>query len=269
MPADEPPAAAPSPAPLPLLCEFCGYCIDGLPETANCPECGRAVFDSLPERRTGSPWQINQSNASAREAWRLVRMNPAAAFGVVTIARTAQASLASRSAWYSGLLVVSPLMVLAAAATLLKAPWFGGIQAILGGTLLALAVWPAVSLATLTLVLIERSGVQFFGRRRGWRVTPVVAAVVCNHASPAWVIGARIWSIAWCLVLSFIAFTPPMAGYEVQWILLLPFAGPLVGLIWFEILVYTGIRRCRFANPPRMTPAAPPLPPAPLPSIST
>ncbi len=51
------------PIPSEVLCESCGYRLAGLPPTTNCPECGTPAASSLPERRTGSPWQLALSRA--------------------------------------------------------------------------------------------------------------------------------------------------------------------------------------------------------------
>ena len=40
-----------------LLCEFCGYTLNGLPPDGRCPECGRAVADSLGAQRHPPAWE--------------------------------------------------------------------------------------------------------------------------------------------------------------------------------------------------------------------
>jgi hypothetical protein len=55
-------------------CEKCGYEIVGLPLTTNCPECGRPVKESLPERRTVPAFAAAKTWAdSVRAFWPTVR----------------------------------------------------------------------------------------------------------------------------------------------------------------------------------------------------
>lgn len=45
------------PADSDLLCESCGYVLNGLPENTNCPECGRPTAESHPSHRTLPAWE--------------------------------------------------------------------------------------------------------------------------------------------------------------------------------------------------------------------
>lgn len=50
-------AAATVPAESDLLCEACGYVLNGLPDGGRCPECGIPTADSAPARRGPSRWE--------------------------------------------------------------------------------------------------------------------------------------------------------------------------------------------------------------------
>jgi len=55
-------------------CEKCGYAIVGLPVTTNCPECGRPVAESLPDRRTAPALATAETRAGCiRTFWPTVR----------------------------------------------------------------------------------------------------------------------------------------------------------------------------------------------------
>jgi hypothetical protein len=54
-------AAANVPAESDLLCEACGYVLNGLPQSSNCPECGVAADESDPSRRGAPAWERRPS----------------------------------------------------------------------------------------------------------------------------------------------------------------------------------------------------------------
>jgi hypothetical protein len=51
------PREATIPAPTDLLCENCGYVLNGLPPGSNCPECGRPAAESDPALRGPTAWE--------------------------------------------------------------------------------------------------------------------------------------------------------------------------------------------------------------------
>lgn len=106
------------------------------------------------------------------------------------------------------------------------------------------------------LTRIEISGVKYFGRQRGWRVTHAVAMTVCAHASVGWLLGAvgiaavsLRWTVHWAPETPILR---RLGGTLEYWQWLPAMAGAfLIGMLVFESLVYVGIRRCRYANGPR------------------
>ena len=59
------PSGATIPAETDVLCEHCGYVLNGLPPGSNCPECGRPAADSDPALRTPTAWEKSAGNAPA------------------------------------------------------------------------------------------------------------------------------------------------------------------------------------------------------------
>lgn len=242
-----PPAAAAA-APLPLLCERCGYVLDGLGASAACPECGLDVAESLPGRRGGTPWQRRPSGASWRATNAAVLRRPRELFGGATMERRRSLRLAHIN--------------IALAAVVIAVGWtvqvgrLGGEPGLLAGMAwFALAiVGPAAAVLMWLGMWIESVGIRFFGRRRGWRITSDVAWAVCGHASIGWTIAGLLWVAgalaSWGLGLRGVSRPAPnvvVINHVSPWSPML--LGLLAGLLVFEVLVNIGLRRCRYTNP--------------------
>src|SRR5215217_2871821 len=58
--------AASVPAESDLLCEGCGYVLNGLPEDGRCPECGKPLQESTPALRYAPAWERAESASGGR-----------------------------------------------------------------------------------------------------------------------------------------------------------------------------------------------------------
>jgi hypothetical protein len=50
-----------------ILCETCGYILDGLPHHSNCPECGKPLSESARENRTLPLWERDEPTLSTTQ----------------------------------------------------------------------------------------------------------------------------------------------------------------------------------------------------------
>jgi len=228
-----------------LLCETCGYVLTGSAPDGPCAECGVPVARSLASERNGATWQ-RQS-------------------GVVGHLNGLIASVVQPGEEYRRLIIrdgampVRLLVNIALASVLLAIAFAAAMPP--GSIETASTFMPAfagiiLAFCALLMVMtwIETRGVRLFGRQRGWRITPAVAWSVCTQASFGWIVGAG----------AALAVVPPLApllgvvqdlpgvdllvrGHGPRNALALLIFLPVLG---FELLVYIGIRRCRFANRP-------------------
>ncbi|MAY74939.1 MAG: hypothetical protein CMJ31_09555 [Phycisphaerae bacterium] len=253
-----------------LLCERCGYVIEGLDRSGACPECGKPIEESLPERRVGSEWQQSSTAISwlrttihllARPLWMLDRL-------AIERRRT-------QSLWWTNVIVAGVLVGVGCAITV----WIWGARFAMGpepaagfdplGLFVHLLLLAPPAAASAVLIIgglnaIEERGLRLLASRRRWRLTPVAAHAVVAHGAAGWVMAAV-----------FIAVCIPLATYraEIRWypfvalgrtlhppiILAAGVLGMIGGFLFFETFAWLGLRRLKYAN--RVRPDAPSLPP--------
>lgn len=234
------------PGPEVLLCERCGYVLEGTPRDGVCAECGKPVVESLPERRVGSEWQRAQTFQAWRECAVALHKSPSAVWKALGITRADHH--AAEYGCIAGTVPIACAYVLSARRA------DNGFQAILVGLfLVSFFTW----LALYFLTWIEAKGVEFFSKRRGWRVPRSLAWAITSHASATWWVATTILSFGlwqadrlehWAnsaVPASMQAFVPLTGA-------IVPLAAFALGMLVFETLVYQGVRTCKFANVPTL-----------------
>ncbi|MDX2132978.1 MAG: hypothetical protein SFY69_13095 [Planctomycetota bacterium] len=161
------------------------------------------------------------------------------------------------------------------AAMLIAAPWSGVFvgdplrgsppvhsagQIARVGLVLAAQVLPIAGVLWV-LTWIEVVGVRFFSRRKGWRLTRAGAWQVCAHASYGWIFSGVLPMLLLAALFALQRTTgvapggtfslAPLWNTRIAWYELIGVGGPLLGyfagMMIFEMLVYRGVRACRYA----------------------
>jgi predicted RNA-binding Zn-ribbon protein involved in translation (DUF1610 family) len=243
------------------LCEGCGYDIGGISADLPCPECGRSVASSLAVSRAGTAWQTAPSLRAWVETNAAVLWSPTKTFermrlgrdrcGLLLIINIVVASAMLVTPW-TGVLAVDPVR------RAFSRGWLEGIQTAL---LMVPAQIAAVCTVLLALTLIEFMGVRFIAERRGWRLTRRAAWRVCCHASVGWIVLALMPIMS--LVVQYVVVVRPIARVPPEvsaWLgrtwgvtlndvvmVVTPAIAIIAGIFVFELLVYRGVRACRYA----------------------
>lgn len=252
-PSPEPPARHDPREEYTLLCETCGYVLEGLDQGGNCPECGKPIKESLPElARPGSPWQQSPSLRSLIDTCREMLYRPRPLLERVRIDAQSSASL-------EGWIVFLTSCVSGVTPWVFYLIWHAidprqrrrsFLQETGHVALYALVCTLFVAIVLTVLTSIERMGIQAYGRVHKRRITRAVAITVCAHACLGWVTASVLF---WIPIIALVILDEELLAF------LAPI-GLFLGLLHFEILVWLGVKRCRYANRERPVPNPAPTP---------
>jgi hypothetical protein len=176
--------AADVPADDAILCEGCGYTLDGLPLTSNCPECGKPIAESAgDEHRRPPAWEATNGSPLAR-FW---RSSGAIIFRPSHFFRTSTARGPLRDPWRFALLHWAMAAILFGCAGALHWWWYAkfiyfGVYPPLPLVIAALAILTFFTLWILTR--LAASLTTWEARYRGYRLPrSVVLRGLYYHAA--------------------------------------------------------------------------------------
>jgi hypothetical protein len=247
--------------PYTLLCERCGYVVDGLPVDGVCPECGTDIAHSLPANRPGTPWQQRPSFATMLgTVWLTVR-HPARTLNTLAVTPP--------KFWRLVWIGAAPFGMLLGVATLLaleverplpsggSVAWHPGgmTDSLVVGLVLGAVMVPLAAGALAALTWVEARGLVIFSAQRGGRVYPELAHAIVRHGAAGWLVSAigalLMLPLAWSLEASVGPGIAPNRGAPPAWVLAMAGVGLVLvalGFLGFEFFAWLGLRRCKFAN---------------------
>ncbi|MEX0875982.1 MAG: hypothetical protein WD114_00860 [Phycisphaerales bacterium] len=243
-----------------LLCERCGYVIEGLDQAGNCPECGKPIAESLPGRRVGTPWQQRPGVKSLVQTWWITLRHPLRTLDVMRFDEPRHMSLllATLSSFTGVCWLITAVQI-----GVPRTANNGILDALLMAAVLAI-IAAAFPVGLFLLTGIEAEGLQLFSRAKRTRITPAIAWSVVAHGAVGWGACFLIWLAALQITRFDTLLHPPADDFERRQQIIrhldqiqIPgfVVGLLAGVLIFETFAYLGLRRCKYAN--RVQPANP------------
>ncbi|MCA9275651.1 MAG: hypothetical protein KDA29_06470 [Phycisphaerales bacterium] len=243
-----------------LLCERCGYVVEGLDESGACPECGMAIEESRPRVREGSAYQTQGGLKGLVRTWGATLVRPKALFPILRIDKAAGKSLVC---WGLVTAVAIPVSIFVLTLVLLI---FDQYQS--GYLSAASVIMPFVFLLIGALLVVcvgiaytafAVSRIKMVARMRGMRMNSEIAWTVAGQAAMGltiWPLCFAVWGLVAVPVMIYAEFTGDYDVYSTRWYEVLGlifsvilYVSFVLSFVEFEVLLSIGTRRLRYRNP--------------------
>lgn len=196
-----------------LLCERCGYVLEGLDQAGNCPECGKPIAESLPERRVGTPWQQRPGVGSLLATWWMTLRHPLRTLDVMRVG--SRQNTRWLSWWTIGVAALFSATGYVLSTLLHSTEPLNSSPFITALTIPLWMILPTMLLALLTW--IETRGLVIIARTRGFRVDKHLARSITAHGAVGWLIAGILFAVLFNISGLFVkVMTPETRRITVQ-----------------------------------------------------
>lgn len=241
-----------------LLCERCGYELEGLDLDTDCPECALAIRTSLPRRRPGSPYQNRRKTTSLLKTFFLILFRPKRTIRNLDIDRGSGVAMMWHGLFVSTALFSLAYLVFTSTMFIMMSP---------GSFALGMLVAPVFTICAIGLVLwllgvgyaaLGYARVRWLANQRGSRMPVATAWTITGHASMGLTLAPLMMGAGLLVQMPFTLIflfndSPSDGSLAVAGVLsmisgfLFILAIP-IALVEFEVLLSMCTRRLRYRN---------------------
>ena len=240
-----------------VLCEKCGYVLNGLPPVGRCPECGTPVADSVGDRRAPTGWDAaagpprDRAAEFARTGWDVIR-HPRRFYRTLAV----RASLASARSFAQWNWWIAALLFGAAGAT--HAMWYWSTYSAMNASAASpalIATWVGFTLGLAIVVYLVLDGVtrlaawltNWEGTYRGLRLPYDVVLRGLYYHSPHY-LPVAIVTVATIAGFRLLVEIHPASIESAVTYLIVLCAEVVVGAVYLFQTYWIGMRNMMYAN---------------------
>lgn len=230
-----------------LLCNRCGYVIEGLFKEDPCPECGCPIAQSLPTERPGTPWQTKNSIRSMIATWLHVILRPSRTIDNMLLIRAASGGLAATTPFVASVLAIFFFSVIASFTVRHEQTWPASIAL----AILAIGYWPLTYLYTIIAVgRLKRKSKSTTNK-----IDQEVVWTIAEHASSYWaiipfgIIAGSLFQASYVSHIGRNINSQNPVDYAITLTSIILSAGSIpLSIFLFELFVHKSKKKLRFYN---------------------